>query len=128
MPALPQTPGQHVAADLMLRFLPQIQRRAVALDAAEPLTLLLAKVLRQWPLSGVLSDVTEEPLTALDFSGHPGLLWLFAERWVQRQKPAWRPTGRGAEYLEAVWADIGRDMQILRRTEKAENLIREDGA
>jgi hypothetical protein len=114
MPHPPETAAQHVSADLTFRFLPQVHRRAAAAGAVEPLTLHLAKVLRQWPLSGVLSDVTEGPLTAPEFSSHPGLLWLYAERWAQREKPAWRPAGHGLEYLEAVWSDLGRDIQLLR--------------
>jgi hypothetical protein len=118
MPKLPATPAEHAAADLMFRYLPQLHRRAAALDAAEPLTATLARVLRQWPLSGVLSDVTEEPLTPPDFGEHSGLWWLYTERWAQRQKSAWQPTGPGAEYLEAVWIDLGRDISLLRRPEK----------
>ncbi len=46
-------------ADLMLRYLPQILRRARGLDPSDPLVELLANILRRWPLSGVLSDVDE---------------------------------------------------------------------
>ncbi len=102
-----------MAADLTFRFLPQLHRRAEAVGAAEPLTLQLATILRQWPLSGVLSDVTEEPLTVVEFAGHPGLLWLYAERWAQRQKPAWLPAGPVVDYAEAVWSDLGKDPRLL---------------
>jgi hypothetical protein len=75
-----------------------------------------------------LSDVLEEPLATLDFAGHAGLLWLYAERWAQRHKPAWQPVGLGAEYLEAVWSDLGRDLRELQRIESTKSPIREDGA
>jgi hypothetical protein len=100
--ALPATPGDHLSTDLVLRYLPQIYRRARALAADDPLTLRLAEVLRQWPLSGVLSDVPEAPLAPLDFGAHPGLLLLYAERLARHEKAEWLPTGPGAEYVELV--------------------------
>jgi hypothetical protein len=113
MPCAPGTPAQHLSADLVLRFLPQVHRRAAAVDAAEPLTCLLADVLRRWPLSGALAEVEGGPLNGLDFGGHPGLLWLYAERWAQREKLAWLPAGAGREYLEAVSTDMGRNLNLL---------------
>jgi hypothetical protein len=100
----PPTPAAHLSADLMLRYLPQVHRRARAVDPADRLTTRLAAVLRQWPLAGVLSDIEEGPTTAPDFGGHPGLLLLYAERWVRNDKPAWEPQGPGREYLELVRA------------------------
>jgi hypothetical protein len=104
MPAPPASPAQHISADLTLRYLPQIHRRTRALAAADQLPALLASVLRQWPLTGVLADVPEGPTTALDFGGHPGLLLLYAERLAQNDKPGWQPEGPGAEYVELVRA------------------------
>src|SRR5262245_33240466 len=77
---LPASAAEHLSADLSLRFLPQIHRRAKSLAADDPLTRLLATLLRQCPLTGILSDVEEGPLTPLEFSDHPGLLLLYAER------------------------------------------------
>ncbi len=113
MPGPPRTPAQHLSADLTLRFLPQVHRRARALDPADPLPARLAEVLRRWPLAGVLAAVDEGPLTPPDFAGHPGLLLLYAERWSRGQKPAWMPRGPGRPYLELVWADLGRDPALL---------------
>src|SRR5581483_8553134 len=79
MPGPPRTPEQHLSADLVLRYLPQVYQRARALNPADRLTGLLADVLRQWPLSGVLSAVEEGPTTPPDF-GRPGLALLYAER------------------------------------------------
>ncbi len=77
----PRTASQHLSADLMLRYLPQILKRARGLDPSDPLIELLGGILRRWPLSGVLSDVEESPLIALDLGEHPGLLLLYVERW-----------------------------------------------
>jgi hypothetical protein len=101
----PATAADHLSADLVLRYLPHLYRRARALAPDDGLTLRLAEVLRQWPLSGVLSDVPEAPLTPLDFGAHPGLLLLYAERLVRNEKPEWLPAGPGADYVELVQRD-----------------------
>jgi hypothetical protein len=91
MPGSLATPSHHLSADLMLRYVPQILKRARGLDASDPLVGLLAEILRRWPLSGVLSDVEEGPLVGLDFGGHPGLMLLYAERLADNDRPSWRP-------------------------------------
>jgi hypothetical protein len=100
MPTTPGTPAHHLSADLMLRYLPQVLRRVRGLDATDPLIGILADVLRGWPLSGVLSDVEEGPLVAIDFGRHPGLLMLYGERLAANDRPAWRPepSSRAYEY------------------------------
>ena len=113
MPVPPAFAAQHLSGDLVLRFLPQVHRRARALAPDDRLAALLAGVLRQWPLSGVLSDVEERPLTPPAFGGHPGLLLLYAERLARNGKPAWVPAGRGLEYLELVLAELGRERSPL---------------
>lgn len=120
MPGLPESPAHHLSADLLFHFLPQIHSRIQSVDATEPLAEHLAKVLRQWPLSGVLADVTEGPLTPLDFGGHAGLMWLYAERWCRKEMPAWLPEGRGLEHVEVIWTDLGKDAQLLHQLAKAE--------
>jgi hypothetical protein len=106
--ALPPTDAaQHLSADLTLRFLPQVHRRARALAAADTLTTGLARLLREWPLSGVLSDVTEPPATPLDFDGHKGLLMLYADRLVANPKPAWVVAGPALPYVELAFACRG---------------------
>jgi hypothetical protein len=104
MPGSPVTASQHLSADLTLRHLPQVLRRARGLDPADPLVELVANVLRRWPLSGVLSDLEEGPLVPLEFGGHPGLLLLYAERLIGNDRPSWRPMRRGPawEYYELV--------------------------
>jgi hypothetical protein len=98
MVTTPRTPAHHLSADLMLRYLPQILRRARGLDPVDPLIEILADVLRRWPLSGVLSDVEEGPLTAPHFGGHPGLLLLYSERLAADDRPAWRPEPSSPAY------------------------------
>ena len=72
-PTVPLPPpagaGQHLSADLLLRFLAQVHRRARGLAADDLLTGRLEGVLRQWPLSGVLSEVVEGPTAPLDLDG-----------------------------------------------------------
>jgi hypothetical protein len=110
MPVSPVTPSQHLSADVTLRYLPQVLRRARGLDASDPLVGLIADVLRRWPLSGVLGDVDDGPLTPLDFGGHAGLLLLYAERLVERDRPSWRPgePSRASDYYELVLAQHAR--------------------
>jgi hypothetical protein len=102
MPARAGTASSHFSADLILRFLPQIHRRANARSADDVLSKELGTILRQWPLSGVLSSVTEEPLTPVLFEGHRGLLLLYAERWSRNPKPLWRGQGLTADYCDWI--------------------------
>jgi hypothetical protein len=119
MPHPPRSAAEHASADLVLRYLPTVHRRARALGPDDCLHGLLADVLRRWPLSGVLSDVEEGPLTPPDFDGHPGLLLLYAERLSRNEKPAWVPRGPGREQVELVWAALGRDAVTLLSTAPA---------
>jgi MoxR-vWA-beta-propeller ternary system domain bpX4 len=91
MSAAPATPAQHLSADLVLRYLPQLLKRARGLDATDPLIQILGDLLRKWPLSGALSDVEEGPLVPPEFGMHSGLLLLYAERLAVHDRPAWRP-------------------------------------
>jgi MoxR-vWA-beta-propeller ternary system domain bpX4 len=97
----PHGPEEHASADLVLRYLPQVYHRAYRRDPGDRLAIILAETLRRWPLSGVLGDVEEPPLSPLDF-GHPGLYLLYAERWVKHSRPDWAPSGLGQEYVELV--------------------------
>src|SRR4051795_8429030 len=78
----PERPSDHLSADLLLRYLPRVYRRARAASPHDPLVGLLAGVLRGWPLSGVLAGLDEPPLVPLDLGGHPGLMLLYAERFA----------------------------------------------
>jgi hypothetical protein len=98
----PRSAAQHLSADLVFRYLPHVHRRARARAPDDLLPKRLSDVLRQWPLSGVLSDVDDAPTAGLEFDGHPGLLLLYAERLARNDKPAWMPAKVGLEYVELV--------------------------
>jgi hypothetical protein len=123
LPGPPRSPSEHLSADLLLRFLPQIHRRAKANNPADRLSTLLAEVLRVWPLSGVLADLENGPITALDFGGHPGLQMLYAERFSRHEKLAWAPPlGRGLEFVELVYDELGKDLTPLLNVVKSSDI------
>ncbi len=98
MPRKPGSAACHLSADLTLRYLAQIHQRSYARSIDDVLTTRLSSLLREWPLGGVLSSVTEAPTTALDFYGHVGLMMFYAERWTQNPRQLWRGEGSTAEY------------------------------
>jgi hypothetical protein len=109
MPGKPDSPSQHLSADVVLRFLPQVYRRARAIAPADRLAEILAKILCDWPLSGVLADVEAGPQTALDFGGHLGLMMLYAERLAFHERQAWIPTGgKPSEMVEWIFQGLGK--------------------
>jgi hypothetical protein len=110
---IPRTAGQHLSADLVFRYLPVVLRRARALGTRDRLGELVENILRRWPLSGVLADLPEGPLTGLDFSGHSGLQLLYAERLAEHWQPAWVPPPAERGYLELVWTELGKDVRLL---------------
>jgi hypothetical protein len=124
MPLAPTKPEHHLSADLALRFLPALLRRAEALQQEDVLPLALQRVLRQWPLSGVLSDIAEPPLTSVDFGTHPGLNFLYAERLAKHERPGWLPQGRGMQYVELVWEQLGKDVSVLPALQEVAEEIR----
>jgi hypothetical protein len=100
-------PAAHLSADVVLRFLPSVHRRARVFAPDDVLTAALATMLRQWPLSGALADVADPPLTAPTFGGHPGLLLLYAERLASHEKTAWVTDGPVRPFVELVFAERG---------------------
>jgi hypothetical protein len=102
-----QTASEHLSADLVLRFLPQVHRRARAVNPQDLLTIRLEETLRRWPLSGVLADLDNPPLVEISFEQHRGLLLLYAERLAERPRPAWVTSGLGQEYVELVFSERG---------------------
>ncbi len=105
LPAGPVSGAEHFSADLTLIYLPQVHRRANARSPEDVLSRQLRTILRQWPLSGVLSSVSEVPLTPLLFEDHRGLLLLYAERSAQNPKPLWRGEGLTADYCDWIGQD-----------------------
>ena len=110
----PGSAGQHLSADLVFRYLPAILGRARALPTGDVIVEILTETLRHWPLSGVLADLTAGPAEALDFSGHPGLQLLYAERLAQHFKPAWLPEEKERAHIELVWTELGKDCRLLK--------------
>lgn len=104
-----RTPAAHLSADVCLRFLPAVLRRARH-AGGEPAA-SLDRLLRAWPLSGVLADLDGEPTTPPDFGGHIGLQLLYAERLVATGRPGWvPPSGPAREWAERVFAERGRPL------------------
>ena len=114
MPMAPKTAAHHLSADLALRFLPQIERRARGIDPADSLVRLLGSVLRSWPLSGVLTGLHEGPDTPTDLAGHPGLMLLYAERLARHDRPGWRPAEGAIPHVELVGRSTMRDGRGVR--------------
>jgi hypothetical protein len=108
---LPRTDADHLSADLLFRYLPGVCRRAKVIDPADLLSTRLSELLRQWPLSGVLADVEEAPLTSLDFNDHLGLLLLYAERLARNPKVEWQPEGRAREFAELAAYELANNRQ-----------------
>jgi hypothetical protein len=107
LPSPPRTAAEHLSADLVLRYLVVIHRRARGIDPTDVLTHQAALCLRQAPLSGVLSDIEEGPAGVVDLGGHPGLLLLYAERLADRVRPAWVVEGPARPFIELVFAERG---------------------
>jgi hypothetical protein len=107
MPTRVASAAQHLSVDLIFRFLPPLLNRSRAIDPDDVLTRSLTKLCQQWPLSGVLADVGDAPLTSLDFEGHSGLQMLYAERLAERHRPEWTPSGKSLEYVKLVLSERG---------------------
>jgi MoxR-vWA-beta-propeller ternary system domain bpX4 len=100
--------GQHLSADLTLRYLPQIYHRARSIAVDDVLTQGLAQILRLWPLSGVLAGLDEGPTTPVETIDHSGLLLLYAERLAEQPRQAWMPPqGPAREWVERVFEERG---------------------
>jgi hypothetical protein len=107
--AEPVSPSAHLSADVTLRLLAAVYRRAMLRAAAEPLAAAVEAILRKWPLSGVLADLDGGPTTPPNFGGHPGLQLLYAERLVGTGRAGWVPAGGSAsEWVERVCSERGK--------------------
>jgi hypothetical protein len=113
MPAPPRSPEEHLGADVAFRFLPGLYQRAFNRDPEDPLVRAMRTLLRQWPLSGVLADISEPPETPIDFDGHIGLGFLFAQRLAARERPTWFPNGPARNCLEVVYHALGKKVAAL---------------
>ena len=109
----PSSASAHLSADVTLRFLPAVLRRARAHQPESRLVKELDRLLRTWPLSGVLAELDGAPSTPTDFGGHSGLQLLYAERLVEIDRPGWvPPTGPGREWVERVYHERGNPVPI----------------
>jgi hypothetical protein len=106
-PLAPVTAAQHLSADLLLRHLAQVQRRARAIASVDVLHEWLSAILRLWPLAGVLADLPEGPAIEPELGGHPGLRLLYAERLALRPQRAWMPAGPTRDYVDLVFFERG---------------------
>jgi hypothetical protein len=109
--AEPATPAAHLSADVTLRLLPAVYRRAHVRAPDGELVAALDRLFRAWPLSGVLADLGGEPTTAPEFGGHPGLQLLYAERLVETGRVGWvPPPGAAREWAERVHQERGKPL------------------
>jgi hypothetical protein len=103
----PRSAAAHLSADVALRLLPAVYRRA-KVRGDDPLAGWVAELLRRWPLSGVLVGLPTGPATPTDFHGHPGLQLLYAERLADHPQPAWVPAaGPTRDRVERAFAARG---------------------
>lgn len=98
--------GDPASADLALSRLPFVLRRARLIGSEDALAVGLERLLRRWPLSGVLADISAPPLGRVDF-GHEGLRLLYAERLAQQPRLAWAVEGPARPYIELVFGQRG---------------------
>jgi hypothetical protein len=103
-PPAPRSPGDCFSADVVLRHLSFVHRRAGVVNPTDVLAVRVEEILRHWPLSGVLADIPEPPLAPVELFGHPGLLLLYAERLAVRPRPAWNVEGPARPWIELVFA------------------------
>ncbi|HEY1191974.1 MAG TPA: hypothetical protein VGE74_30370, partial [Gemmata sp.] len=104
----PATPAANLSADVTLQFLPAAYRRARGRAPNGPLATEIERVLRAWPLSGVLADLDGAPGTEPDFGGHRGLQRLYAERLALTGRAGWVPRTEPARaWAECAFAERG---------------------
>ena len=109
MPRPPRSAAMSISGrDLALRFLPGLLQRLVARDPGDELVAAIKRLLRDWPLSGVLADLREPPTSPLDFGGHLGIRFLYAERLAERERPGWYPSAEASDGVEMVRHVLGR--------------------
>jgi hypothetical protein len=116
--AEPVSPSAQLSADVTLRFLPAVYRRAKVRSGTEPLAATVEMLLRAWPLSGVLADLDGGPSTPPAFGGHPGLRLLYAERLLATGRAGWVPAdGPAREWVERVYSERGKPLPAVPKEE-----------
>jgi hypothetical protein len=110
----PDSPAAHLSADVTLRFLPAVYRRAKVRATDHPLVQELERAFRAWPLSGALADLGGNPTGPTDFGGHVGLQMLYAERVAATGRSGWVPAdGSARDHVEYAYAERGRPLPAL---------------
>jgi hypothetical protein len=95
----------------VLRFLPNVERRAGTRTDRTKLAESLQAILRQWPLSGVLGAVPGPPTGDTAFAGHSGLQLLYAERLIRNGRPEWLPDDTAAlSWCERIYHERGKPL------------------
>jgi hypothetical protein len=113
-PREPDSPAAHLSADVTLRLLPAVYRRAKARTFDHPLVRDLDAVFRGWPLSGVLADLDGSPTGSVEFFGHAGLQVLYAERLAATGRVGWVPlSGVGRDRVEYAFAERNRPVPTV---------------
>lgn len=116
----PASPGANLSADVTLQFLPSVYRRAKVRAPDGPLATEIDRVLRAWPLSGVLADLDGAPTTPPDFGGHRGLQLLYAERLARTGRAGWVPqTEPARSWAERAFAERGTPVPTPLQKEEA---------
>jgi hypothetical protein len=102
------------SVDLLLRYIPHLYQRAVALSAEDVLTIHIKTTMLAWPLSGVLAELPEHPTGALNFFGHRGLQLRYAERLALRPRAGWRPADPASlDAVSLVFEQQGLSLDLL---------------
>ncbi|WP_439620509.1 hypothetical protein [Gemmata sp.] len=106
------SPAAHLSADVALRLLPAVHRRARLREPGGVLARLIEALLREWPLSGVLADLNGAPTSAPEFGGHAGLQLLYAERLATTGgRAGWVPVSSPArDRAERVYHGLGKPL------------------
>jgi len=105
----PKSPADHLSADLTFRYLAGVYQRSFVRGKDHRLTIELQHLLRNWPLSGVLTDLREPPSSDLNFCDSATLQFLYAERLTRFPRAAWMPIeGLARQRVELVFHRFGK--------------------
>ena len=118
MPGSPLTPSQHLSADLTMRYLPQVLRRARGLDPSDPLVARIANVLRTLAaLRSPLRRHRRPPWSRCNSAGIRGSCSCTPSVWSATIDRAGGPieTGRAWDYYELVLQEHGQPRRRRRK-------------
>jgi hypothetical protein len=120
----PKSAAEHLSVDVCGKFWPALYRRASSRGDDDPMAQYLEKLLKAWPLSGVLAGLTTSPTSSLDFFGHSGLQLLYAERFLLHPHPSWLPPpGLPWQQAERVFALADKPLPVRPLAHLAEEAL-----